>query len=231
MVKLILLDLDDTLLNTRIDQFLPHYFHALGQSLRNILPPREMIDLVLNATRHMMQDVSPDVTNAKAFNDYFFTRIANPRSQIEKRITEFYEAEFPKLKKHVKTIPVARDFVSYLFNRKYQVVVATNPLFPARAIEHRMEWAGISGFPYILITTYENSHYCKPNPAYYKEILDKCSVSSKEALMIGDDEKNDIIPAKQVGIQTYHIINDRSAQYGESGTLEQCFEWFRDNER
>jgi FMN phosphatase YigB (HAD superfamily) len=228
MWKLILLDLDDTLLDTKIYDFLPHYFSALGEKLKHILPSDEMIDLVLKATKHMMRDLNPNTTNAEAFAEYFFPRLPVSREEIEPQIAEFYEQNFPALKKHVKAIPLTKEFVTWLFNHDFNVAIATNPLFPARAIEHRIDWAGILDFPYCRITTYENSHYSKPNPKYYQEILDTCGVQAIDALMVGDDMQNDIIPARAIGMQTYHINTDKKIQ-GKSGSLTDCFEWIKSN--
>lgn len=227
MVKLILLDLDDTLLNTNMNRFLPHYFNALGEKLKGFLPPEEMIGLILKSTRYMMNNRREDITNKQAFDDVFYNGVPVARDKIDPVIDEFYEKDFSRLRKYVNKIPLSRLFVEYLFLKKMQVVIATNPLFPLRAIEHRLEWAGISDFPFTLVTSYENSHFSKPNPFYYKEIVDKCSTEPQYAVMIGDDEDNDILPAKETGIRTFRITNDGKYTYSEKGTLQQCFEWLK----
>ncbi|MBN2426327.1 MAG: HAD family hydrolase [Calditrichaceae bacterium] len=227
MVKLVLLDLDDTLLDTNMNRFLPHYFKALGEKLKDFLPPEEMIGLILKATRYMMNNRREDTTNKQAFDDIFYNELSVAPDIIDPVIEEFYEKDFPRLKIYVNKIPLTRLFVEYLFLKKMQVVIATNPLFPLRAIEHRLEWAGISDFPFKLITAYENSHFSKPNPFYYKEILDKCSAEPQYAVMIGDDEENDILPANETGIRTFRITNEDNYIYSEKGTLQQCFDWLK----
>jgi len=97
--------------------------------------------------------------------------------------------------------------------RGLSVVVATNPLFPQRAIEHRLEWAGlpVSQYDFALVTTYENMHAAKPQPAYYREILATVGVRPEQALMVGDDWKNDIAPAAAAGLYTYWIAAEDAA--------------------
>ena len=52
-------------------------------------------------------------------------------------------------------------------------MVATNPIFPRKAILHRLSWAGLAPeqVPFALITDYERFHFAKPNPAFFAEIL------------------------------------------------------------
>ena len=52
------------------------------------------------------------------------------------------------------------------------------------------------------ITTYENSHYAKPNPKYYEEILNNIGVSSKECIMVGNNTDDDMV-AGTLGMKTF----------------------------
>lgn len=225
MIKAILLDLDDTLLNTNMERFLPQYFEALGNRLNHFLPAKELIPLVLKSTGKMINNTNPDQTNQQVFESYFFAQLKQPIPAVKEAIKDFYEDEFPKLKKYTTKIPVAADFVAMLLNRGYKIVLATNPLFPLRAIEHRMQWAGLDHVKFNLITAYENSHYCKPNPLYYQEILDKLEIEARETIMIGDDFENDILPARAVGIYTFQV-GQTVPESLQSGELVQCMNWF-----
>jgi len=224
MLKNVLLDLDDTLLDTNIDNFLPHYFKALGEKLSEFLPPDIVINLVLQATRKMMTNIDPGLTNENVFAANFFPHIPFSEEKIKAKITDFYEMEFPKLKIHTSAISGVREIVIKLINVNNKIVIATNPLFPARAIEHRINWAGLGGLNFDLITTYENSHFCKPNPLYYKEVLKKLNAEPTESIMVGDDEINDIIPAKETGLLTFRIGNGKTVA-DASGTLEDALEF------
>ena len=70
-------------------------------------------------------------------------------------------------------------------------MLASNPVFPMVAQKKRMLWAGVNPDDFALITSYENSHYCKPDPLYYKEIADKSGVKASECLMVGNDTTED----------------------------------------
>ena len=58
-----------------------------------------------------------------------------------------------------------------------------------------MRWAGLAVEDFEWITTYENSRYCKPNPAYYKDILEKIGCDPAECAMVGNDVGEDMIAA------------------------------------
>jgi HAD superfamily hydrolase (TIGR01662 family) len=232
MLRAVLLDLDDTLLANDMRRFLPPYFSALGQRMAHFVAPDQLVQMLLAATRLMMQNQDPAITNQQAFNAEFFPGLGYPESEVRPVIHAFYEEDFPKLKQYTQPRPEARPLVQAILDQGYAVAVATNPMFPRRAIEHRLEWAGVLDFPFRLVTTYENSHFCKPNPRYYQEILDKMDCSPQEALMIGDDIENDIEPALQVGLHTYWITNAANSELfvyaGLRGSLADCLAWVQE---
>ncbi len=86
------------------------------------------------------------------------------------------------------------------------MAVATNPIFPEIALKKRILWAGLDPGDFALVTTYENSHFCKPNPDYYREILEKLDADPAETVMIGNDTAEDLA-AQKAGIRTF-IITD-----------------------
>lgn len=229
MIRTILLDLDDTLLGNKMERFLPLYFAALGECLSHFIVPENLVRKVLASSRVMIQNQDPTVTNQQAFDADFFPDLGHPESEVRSAIASFYEDDFPALKQYTQLRPEARPLVRYLFDQGYDVVIATNPLFPRRAIEHRLDWAGVSDFPFRLVTTYENSHFSKPNPRYYQEILEVVGCRPQEGIMVGDDFENDIAPAMQVGLHTYWITDgtpDGNSPYlGLRGSLGDCLSW------
>ncbi len=56
------------------------------------------------------------------------------------------------------------------------------------------------------ITTYENSSYCKPNPAYYFEIMRKLDADPGECLMVGNDVTEDMA-AKTIGMKVFLLTD------------------------
>jgi FMN phosphatase YigB (HAD superfamily) len=120
------------------------------------------------------------------------------------------------------------------------VAIATNPLFPRSPIEQRLEWANIpvTEFDYALVTTYENMHATKANPAYYQEIVARLGNEAKECLMVGDDWERDMMPAATAGLPIYWVTKPddtllpippmrkiKGAVLIGQGTLESLWDW------
>lgn len=59
--------------------------------------------------------------------------------------------------------------------------------------------------PFDLVTSYENSHYAKPNPLYYQEILNKMGARAEQTLMVGDEHMDMI--AAEIGIKTFFVAS------------------------
>ena len=92
-------------------------------------------------------------------------------------------------------------------------MLATNPVFPAVATKSRMGWVGLVPEDFALVTTYENSRYCKPNLDYYREILKTINCQPEECLMVGNDVDEDMVAAElgmQVFLLTDCILNRRN---------------------
>ena len=74
------------------------------------------------------------------------------------------------------------------------------------ATESRMKWAGLDSGDFEYVSSYENSHFCKPSLGYYREILDKLSIRADECLMVGNDADEDMI-AKELGMQVFLLTD------------------------
>ena len=209
MLKAILLDLDGTLLGNSMELFVPAYLEALGGFLSGHVPPRRLVNELLNATRVMAANDGTGPTNEELFASAFYPAVGRERARLEPVIRRFYAEEFPKLRPLTRPVPEAPRLVEWAFGRGLQVAIATNPLFPRTAIEQRLEWAGVGvqRFSYALVTTYEAMHACKPHPAYYREIFRLLGREPQECLMAGDDWGADIRPATGLGCPAWWVAN------------------------
>ena len=87
-----------------------------------------------------------------------------------------------------------------------RAVLATNPIFPAVATQKRMAWAGLDPHDFALYTTYENSRRCKPNPDYYRDIVNTLGVAPEACVMVGNDVGEDMV-ARQLGMQVFLLTD------------------------
>lgn len=207
MIKAILFDLDDTLLDNKPERFLPPYFQALSAYVAHLVPPARLVAALQQATGVMLADHDRSRTNADVFWEAFVPLIGHPRDMIEPVTIQFYEERFNDLARFAAPRPAAPPVVQAAFDRGLRVVIATNPLFPRRAIEHRLAWANVpvTAFPYDLVTTYENMHTTKPQRAYYDEIAARLGLAPAECLMVGDDPLRDVAPAQAAGMPVFWV--------------------------
>lgn len=212
MIQSLLLDLDDTLLGNNVAAFMNRYFALLSEYARPLFDAETFLPNLIQATRTVIRDTDPGLTNDQVFWREFEGLTGARRVDLEPFFQRFYETEFEQLRTSTVARPAAAVLVGAALERGLSVVIATNPLFPRIAIEQRLEWAGIpvSDYDFALVTSYENMHAAKPQPAYYREILATINSTSDQALMVGDDWNNDIIPAAEAGLFTYWIAADNA---------------------
>jgi FMN phosphatase YigB (HAD superfamily) len=161
-------------------------------------------------TQAMIASTDTAVSNRDVFWQTFQQRTGLDPDELEPFFEQFYRHVFPQLAATTEKRPLAAPLVQACLDKGLKVVVATNPLFPAIAVEERLAWAGVpvTEFAYDLVTAYENMHTTKPSPAYYREILQTIDCPPETAVMIGDDWQNDMVPAASVGLHTYWIAAD-----------------------
>lgn len=227
-----LLDLDNTLLGNDMDRFLPPYFVMFAKRLQPLAPGQDVTRLLIDSVQTAIDNQDPTVTNMAAFMTEFTRRLDCPAEAITTILETLYQEDYPQLQRYTSLRPEAKEVVQRLFVCGCQVVIATQPLFPAVAIEQRLEWAGVAGFPYALITTLENSHFSKPDIRYYQEILDKVGSSPENNWMVGDDPARDIMPAHRLGLKTWWITDEADISgknsappYDKSGSLADFLTW------
>jgi FMN phosphatase YigB (HAD superfamily) len=226
VIKSVLIDLDGTLLENNNDKFLAAYLKALGEYLSDVAPPERIVQGLLAGTQAMVENNDPTLTLRNVFAARFYPGLGVLEQDLSDRVDLFYRQLFPTLKPLTKPIEGARRLVESAMQDGLEVVIATSPLFPRTAIEQRLEWAGlpVDEFAFALVTSYETSHFSKPNVAYFAEILGRLGRSPKEAVMLGDDPQADLHPANELGIATFHVLPVASEEYG-SGTIAQAITW------
>lgn len=199
----VLFDLDGTLLPMDLDEFLKHYFTSAAKKLApHGYDPEEFISALWNGSMAMVKN-DGSKTNEKAFWDVLNGIYGKERAkQTEAILEDFYRCDFDKLSSVCGFDPMAAEAVRKIKEKGYRVALATNPLFPHMATESRIRWAGLLPADFELYTTFENSHYSKPNPNYYLEVATKLGVDPHDCLMVGNDTSDDLA-ARDVGMEVF----------------------------
>ncbi|HLF88365.1 MAG TPA: DinB family protein [Anaerolineales bacterium] len=216
MTLTLLLDLDNTLLGNEMDTFLPAYFQGLGRCLAPYVEPGKMMQALLKATRKMIENNQPDRTLKEVFDAHFYPALGLAYDAVQEALAHFYAHEYTHLRPLTQLRPDAVALTQTALKRGYRIAVATNPLFPATAIHQRVAWAGLppDEIPFAHITTSENAHFAKPNPAFYAEILAHLGWPEEPVLMAGDDLERDIAPTSRLGMSNFWI-HENGAPNGE----------------
>lgn len=204
----LLLDLDDTLLDSNMSVFAPAYFKKLAGFLSPWVESQELIREFRAGTGLMSKNEYSDSTLESVFNQYFYSALGmTDRTQLQTQIEHFYDDVFPSLKELSTPKLDVVEMVEYAFEKGWHVVIATNPIQPRKAVEHRLRWANLSPekYPFALITSMESSHFSKAIPAYYSEILGKLGWPSGPVVMVGDDPILDIDSASKAGLPVFWV--------------------------
>jgi FMN phosphatase YigB (HAD superfamily) len=198
-------DLDGTLLPIDGQKFEELYFGGLCELFADLYSPAEFTRLLWGATKVMIADTSL-ATNETAFMIALGKAVGDNLPEMKKRLIEFYQTGFDKVRAAVIENADVHASISLLKKKGYDLVIATNPMFPRLAIEKRIDWTGLDINDFSYVTSFEDNHYCKPQPMFYQELLDTLQKSGAEVIMVGNDVEEDLV-AKQVGIATYLVTN------------------------
>ena len=196
-------DLDGTLLPMP-DQnlFLNLYMKNLSKKmLSQGIEAEKTMNALLAGTQAMIEN-DGSMTNEERFWSVFTSILGEKARELEQFFDQYYRNEFIAAKNSTGTHPLAKECIQVLKDKGYAIVLATNPIFPRIATLTRIEWAGLNHDDFELITTYDNSSYCKPNLKYYENILTLLNKQPSECIMIGNDVRDDMCAAA-LGMETF----------------------------
>lgn len=222
MTFTLLLDLDDTLLDSNIEAFIPAYFQKLAAHLAQRIPPEKLLTELDASTRRMYASARLDQTLEQVFSARFYPPLGLSQPELAADLEDFYDNIFPGLQPLTRPRPEAIALVDWAFAQGWRVAIATDPLFPRKAILHRLRWAGLppEKYPFALISDFQTFHFAKASVAYYAEFLNALGWENEPVLMVGDSLERDILPARQAGLPTFWLAPaDDASQAAPGGSL------------
>ena len=206
MITTFLFDLDGTLLPMDQDIFIKAYMGGLAAKMAPYgYDPKLLVRSIWQGTEAMVRN-DGSRSNEEVFWEAFSAIYGRDTRIHEPVFREFYKVEFQNVRTSCGFDPRAQAVIDALKARGIRVALATNPLFPDIATRSRARWAGLDPDDFELITTYENSCHCKPNPDYYRDILDTLKVKPEECVMVGNDAAEDMI-AETLGMQVFLLTD------------------------
>lgn len=205
-ITTILFDLDGTLLPMDQDTFAKAYVSGLTRAAEPAgYSPMLLSTAIMTGTVAMAKNTGAQ-TNEEVFWDTLEKNYGASVQKDRHLFDEFYATDFQKIKDVCGFAPRAAELIAHVKEKGYRVALATNPLFPSVATESRIRWAGLKPEDFALYTTFETSRYCKPNPHYYEDILERLQVAPEECLMVGNDVAEDMV-AGQLGMNVFLLTD------------------------
>lgn len=205
MLKAVFFDLDGTLLPMDEEKFIRAYFHLLFEKVKHLGYQEEELTKAIWTGTKLMYENDGSKTNEEVFWDYFVKVYGEENLKHKKIFDDFYLNEFKNTSKMCsknedasKIIKDAKKLVSY-------IILSTNPIFPEVATLTRMSFIDLKKDDFDYITVYENSNFCKPNPNYFKMLLDKFNLKPEEVILFGNNDLEDYLCAKKAGIDCYLV--------------------------
>lgn len=206
MITTVLFDLDGTLLSMDQDKFVQSY---IGRMAKKLAPhgydPELLTKGLWKGTGAMVKNDGTQ-TNEELFWQVFNGVMGKDCRGDEPLFTDYYENEFQQVAGDCGFDERAAETIRQIRALGYRVALATNPLFPAIATQSRVRWAGLEIDDFDLITTYENSRFCKPNLEYYRQILATLNLKPENCVMVGNDVSEDMI-AEKLGIRVFLLTD------------------------
>lgn len=201
-LKAVLFDLDGTLLQVDMNRFIPAYVDGLAEVCADLAEHRRFTDVLLQATWALLRSDQGECSNQQLFHSAIERHLAISPDLFSQRLQRYCIDHLPSLAPLITPHPLVPQILRGCFERGFKVVIATNPVFPRPLVEARLDWGGMGEFPFDLVTSYENTRFCKPNRGYFEDILQTLGLEPQHCLMVGNDTEHDLA-AGAAGIATY----------------------------
>ncbi len=199
----ILFDLDGTLIRMDQDEFIRLYFVSILDKLGRLGYDTVLMKNALESAVVATIRNDGQMSNEQRFWQAFDKISGGLSSKVKMQIESYYATEFSSvIEASCEAYPRVREVLNFVKEKGLRPILATNPLFPMVATHGRIRFGGMSPSDFEYITAYENSSYCKPNPYYFTELLDKLGISPDECVMIGNDTRDDF-SAHSLGIPVF----------------------------
>lgn len=191
MIRGLLLDLDNTLVEIDVDAFIERYTRAVAARFMPSDPAKGWA-VVAGASYAMLAERDAAHTNRERFLAAVAHELGEAPEPLWQRLEAVAAELLPALREMARPLPGARDVVLEAHRRGLRLALATNPIYPRSVIVERMRWAGIEAEDVDHIACMEVSCDTKPHPAYFTGLAEGLGLDLGECLMVGDDPDQDI---------------------------------------
>ena len=209
MIKAIILDLDNTLLDfVKMKQF------AVKASIRAMNEAGLNVDEESGYKDVMELYMTTGWENQLVFDDY----LKQTTGEVSNKILAAGVVAYRRAREATLLVyPNVNKTLIKLLKTQIRLAVVSDA--PSREAWMRLYYLNLHHV-FDPVLTFDDTGARKPSPKPFKLALDKMNVGPDEALMIGDWPDRDVVGAKQIGMKTIF------ARYGDTfGTKESGADW------
>ena len=207
MIRTVLFDLDGTLLDIDVDNFIETYTRSVAERLMPDDKERGLAVLAGSTYAMLAPEVNEDSNQACLLRKLSDTLDRSP-ADLWRAIHHASKEILPGLRAMAKPIAGAADVVRAMHERGLKVVVATMPIYPRDVMLERLRWAGVQSDWIDHVACLEANRSAKPHRSYFLEMADAVGAQAEECLMVGDDEDQDM-PALSAGMAVHLLAPPR----------------------
>jgi dihydroflavonol-4-reductase len=198
--RVILLDLDGTLLRAPRLLFLLANVVLMFKRMRPIFGWRQVVPSVHNALSKMFNNsADTGLTNSAVLISELIKTSKKSPDETRATVWKYYHEDFPRLEFLCRPVSGAKEFIESARLSGRQIFLVTNPIWPEECVHLRLKWAGLTPTMFDGITHSQNWHTCKPQLEYYQQVLTTWNLRPSDCVMIGDSPSKDG-PAAKLGI-------------------------------
>lgn len=199
-IEAVWFDLDGTLVDVDMQAFVPAYLQRLAKRMVSCADPRRTAMVMRTAVQAMLSRERGSRPLEELLYDEL-ERVGIPRDCYRESLAACCGDELAELAPLVRAHPLARTLVESCVQRGWQVLLATNPIFPRTVVDARLAWSGLSDLPFVRVTSYETAQACKPHRQFFDDLLAETGLVAEKCLMVGNDTEHDLA-AGRVGMTT-----------------------------
>lgn len=222
MIQAILFDLEGTLINVNMADFMRNYLGILAPRFANLLSPDKFSKQLLRCLEASQSNPKPEQTNIQTFYDDFSKATGQSILTLRPIFQEFYESDFPALRCLVQAIPQGDKVVEYAIQQGFLTAVASNPVLPLIAMQEHVRWAGLTPEHFKIIPALDNFHHFKPQLGFFRELAEGLGVEPENCLLVSG-QAQDII-YRELGMKMFFVGSlESEEQVDYSGNLDDLF--------
>ena len=214
-ITTILFDLDGTLINVDMHQFVPAYLKYLADCIDPGMAVQPFVERLVQRTVELLNSDDGSKTNEQYYWQVVEEDLGISPETFRSGLQCFFQRHMDAMRPLIQPLPLAAKLIDRCREKGLELVLATNPVFPRQLVEARLAWGGLNADDFSLITSFENSRYCKPNPHYFEDILAHLGRQPQHCLMVGNDTEHDL-SASRLGMTTFLVdtwLIDRSPEF------------------